>query len=104
MELIVIIPGRYNDTRHKSRQYEVGERLETGKEYGDILIRAGYAQLPVNTQTPLLVESEPEPEKEAAPRVVESEPEPEKEEAARVAAEPTPRTDTRPRGRKKVEG
>ena len=89
MELIVIIPGRYNDTRHKSRQYEVGERLETGKEYGDILIRAGYAQLPVNTQTPLLVESEPEPEKEAAPPVV---------------AEPTPRTDTRPRGRKKVEG
>jgi len=89
MELIVIIPGRYNDTRHKSRQYEVGERLETGKEYGDILIRAGYAQLPVNTQPPLLVESEPEPEKEAAPRVV---------------AEPTPRTDTRPRGRKKVEG
>ena len=89
MELIVIIPGRYNDTRHKSRQYEVGERLETGKEYGDILIRAGYAQLPVNTQTPLLVESEPEPEKEAAPRVV---------------AEPTLRIDTRPRGRKKVEG
>ena len=87
MELIVIIPGRYNDTRHKSRQYEVGERLETGKEYGDILIRAGYAQPPAHTQPPLLVESEPE-----------------KEEAPRVVAEPTLRTDTRPRGRKKVEG
>lgn len=66
MKCKVLIAGRYNDRLDQAYDYAVGDILETGTAYGEILIAKGYVEQVDEPIGPETVEEKAE-EKPAAP-------------------------------------